>query len=108
MARKKTVSKAGAAGVKKESQVCIVTVTGQDKVGIIARIATAMTKANVNIVDVSQRIMEQYFVMTMACDLAAATMDMEKIQTMLDKIARDMDLNITFQNEKIFKMMHRV
>ena len=43
---------------KKTRQICIVTVTGKDKVGIIARISNIMAKANVNIVDVSQRIME--------------------------------------------------
>lgn len=90
------------------SQICIVTVTGRDKVGIIARIANTMAKGNINIVDVSQRIMKDYFVMTMACDIAEATLDMDKIQKQLDRVAKDMDLNITFQNENIFKMMHRV
>jgi ACT domain-containing protein len=92
----------------KTRQVCIVTVTGKDKVGIIARISNAMAKANVNIVDVSQRIMEDYFVMTMACDITEATADMDKMHKQLAKIAKEMDLNITFQHENIFKMMHRV
>jgi ACT domain-containing protein len=43
---------------KIESQICIVTVTGKDKVGIIARLSTAMAKMNINIVDVNQKIME--------------------------------------------------
>jgi ACT domain-containing protein len=93
---------------KKASQVCILTVTGKDKVGIIARIAIAMSKANINIIDVSQKIMDEYFVMSLACDIAEATIDLPNIQKQLQKIAKDMDLNITFQNEKIFKMMHRV
>jgi ACT domain-containing protein len=93
---------------KKESQVCIVTVTGKDRVGIIAKLSTAMAKANINILDVNQKIMEDYFVMTMACDMAKATIDMEQIRKRLDKIANEMLLNITFQHEKIFKMMHRV
>ena len=92
----------------KTRQICIVTVTGKDKVGIIARISNAMAKANVNIVDVSQRIMEDYFVMTMACDITEATADMDKMHKQLSKIAKEMDLNITFQHENIFKMMHRV
>ena len=96
------------AAKKKESAICILTITGRDRVGIIARIATAMAKANINIVDVSQKIMEKYFVMSMACDITAATVDMETIQKSLHKIARDMELNITFQHENIFKMMHRV
>ena len=92
----------------KTRQICIVTVTGIDKVGIIARISVAMAKANVNIIDVSQRIMEDYFVMTMACDITEATADMEKLHKQLSRIGKEMDLNITFQHENIFKMMHRV
>lgn len=93
---------------KKASQVCILTVTGKDKVGIIARIANTMAKANINIIDVSQKIMDEYFVMSLACDIAEATIDLPDIQKQLQKIAKDMDLNITFQHENIFKMMHRV
>ena len=93
---------------KKTSQICIVTVTGVDKVGIIARLATAMAKKNVNIVDVNQRIMENYFVMTMAADISDTTATMEQIQKQLDKIAKEMSLNITFQNENLFKAMHRI
>jgi ACT domain-containing protein len=92
----------------KTRQICIVTVTGRDKVGIIARISAVMAKANVNIVDVSQRIMEEYFVMTMACDITEATADMDKLHKQLANLGKDMDLNITFQHENIFKMMHRV
>jgi ACT domain-containing protein len=92
----------------KSRQVCIVTVTGKDKVGIIAKISTLMAKANVNIIDVSQRIMEEYFVMTMACDITDASEDMDKLQKQLARLAKEMELNITFQHENIFKMMHRV
>lgn len=99
-----------AAKKKKQTalQICILTVTGKDKVGIIARIAASMARANINILDVSQRIMEAYFVMTMAVDISRATIDMPQIQRQLNKIAGEMDLNITLQNENIFKMMHRV
>jgi len=92
----------------KEPQVCIMTVTGADKVGIIAKLATAMAKANINIVDVTQKIMEDYFVMTMAVDIANATIGIDKIKKQLDKIGKEMSLNITFQDENIFKAMHRV
>ncbi len=90
------------------SQICIVTVTGKDRVGIIARLATAMAKANINIVDVNQKIMEDYFVMTMAADIGQATMDMSQIKRQLDRIGRQMALNISIQDESIFKAMHRV
>jgi ACT domain-containing protein len=84
------------------------TVTGVDRVGIIAKLATAMARANINIVDVNQKIMEDYFVMTMAVDISKAAIGMDKIRNRLDKIAADMSLNITFQDENIFKTMHRV
>ena len=93
---------------KKSPQICIVTVTGVDKVGIIAKLATAMANANINIVDVNQKIMEDYFVMTMAVDIADAAIDMQKIRNRLDKIAGEISLKITLQDENIFKAMHRV
>ncbi|MHC4623199.1 MAG: ACT domain-containing protein [Planctomycetota bacterium] len=89
-------------------QICIVTVTGVDRVGIIAKLATAMANANINIVDVNQKIMEDYFVMTMAVDIAKATIGMDKIRNRLDKIGKQMSLNINIQDENIFKVMHRV
>jgi ACT domain-containing protein len=92
----------------KTSQICIMTVTGVDKVGIVAKLATVMAKANINIVDINQKIMEEYFVMTMAVDIVDATVDMENIKKRLDKAAEEMSLKITFQDENIFKAMHRI
>jgi ACT domain-containing protein len=92
----------------KTSQICIITVTGADRVGIVARLATAMAKANVNIVDINQKIMEDYFVMTMAVDVAQASVDMGQIKRRLDQVGRQMALKITIQDENIFKAMHRV
>ncbi|MHC4394976.1 MAG: ACT domain-containing protein [Planctomycetota bacterium] len=93
---------------KKNMQICIMTVTGVDKVGIIARLATTMAKANINIVDVNQKIMEDYFVMMMGVDIANATIGMDKIRKQLDKLSKEISLNITFQDENIFNVMHRV
>lgn len=90
------------------SQICIVTVTGEDKVGIVARLAAAMARANINIVDINQKILEKTFVMTMAVDIAKSTLAMSQIKKRLDKVAREMTLNITIQDENIFKAMHRV
>lgn len=93
---------------EKASQICIVTVTGEDRVGIIATLANAMAKANINIVDVNQKIMEDTFVMTMAVDISQATIDMGQIKKQLDRIGRQMALKISIQDESIFKAMHRV
>ena len=90
------------------SQICIVTVTGEDKVGIVAKLANVMARANINIVDINQKIVEETFVMTMAVDVAQASIDMSQIKKRLDKVAKAMILNITIQDESIFKAMHRV
>lgn len=90
------------------SQICIVTITGEDKVGIVAKLATTMARANVNIVDINQKILEETFVMTMAVDIAQSTLPMSQIKKRLDKVARLMALNITIQDQNIFKAMHRV
>ena len=92
----------------KTSQICIVTVTGIDKVGIIARLANTMAKANINIIDVNQKIMGDYFVMTMAIDIAKADIDIENLKKKLDRIGDEMSLKITVQDATIFKAMHRV
>lgn len=89
-------------------QICIVTVTGVDKVGIVARLATVMARANINIVDINQKILEDTFVMTMAVDIAGAKIGMDKIKARLDTVGRQMALKITIQDENIFKAMHRV
>jgi ACT domain-containing protein len=93
---------------QKPSQICIVTVTGADRVGIVARLATVMAKANVNIVDINQKIMEDCFVMTMAVDIGRASVDMGQIRKRLDQVGKQMALKITIQDESIFKAMHRI
>jgi ACT domain-containing protein len=91
-----------------QPKICIVTITGADRVGIIAKLAITMARANVNIVDVNQRVMESTFVMTMAVDVAKATVDMASLKRRLDRVAREMELAITIQDEHIFEAMHRI
>ncbi len=93
---------------QKASQICIVTVTGVDRVGIVAKLANVMARANINIVDINQKILEATFVMTMAVDVAEAAIGMDKIKARLDRVGQEMALKITIQDENIFKAMHRV
>jgi len=78
----------------KTSQICIVTIIGQDTVGIVARLATAMAKANINILDINQNVMEEHFVMTMAVDITHATIDMGRIKKKLDRIGKEMAIGV--------------
>ena len=100
--------KAKTVGKNIDSPLCILTVIGKDCVGIIAKVSNIMARSNINIIDVSQKIMDTYFVMTMGCDMSKAKVGMKNVQDKLDRLARELGLQITFQNERIFKMMHRI
>jgi len=93
---------------KKAPQLCIVTIIGEDQVGIVAKLATLMARAGVNILDITQKVFEEIFVMTMAVDVARATVGMETIKKRLDRVGQQMALKITIQDTTIFKAMHRV
>jgi ACT domain-containing protein len=93
---------------QEKAQICIITVIGADQVGIIAKLSSAMARMNINIVDVNQRIMDTFFVMTMAVDIAKATEGMGTIKKRLDRLAQQMKLNITIQDERLFEVIHRI
>lgn len=86
----------------------IVTVIGQDQVGIIAAVATILAEARANILDISQSIMEEFFVMIMMVDLAGATESFETLKHRLAEKGGSMGLRIDAQHEDVFKYMHRV
>lgn len=86
----------------------IVTVIGRDRVGIIAAVATVLAEANANILDISQSIMNEFFVMTMMVDLAQATLPFEDLKRRLTAKGEELGLRIEAQHEDVFKYMHRI
>jgi len=86
----------------------IVTVIGQDRVGIIAGVATILADASANILDISQSIMDEFFVMIMMVDLENATIPFEDLKQRLAAKGAEMGLRIDAQHEDVFKYMHRV
>jgi len=93
---------------KKAPQLCIVTIIGEDQVGIVAKLATLMARAGINIVDITQKVFEETFVMTMAVDVTRATVGMDAIKKRLDRVGTQMALKITIQDVNLFKTMHRI
>lgn len=89
-------------------ELVFITVIGQDRKGIVARIATYLFKRDINIEDISQKITEGYFVMTMLVDMADSRWSIEKISAELASLGADLNLKIQVQHENIFRMMHRV
>jgi len=86
----------------------IVTVVGKDKVGIIASVTTALAKAEVNILDISQTIMQDFFTMIMICDMSKANMDLSSLKNTMDEEGQRIGVKITVQHEEIFQFMHRI
>lgn len=91
-----------------EKELLFITVIGQDKKGIVAKISSLLYQCDINIEDINQKIMGTYFVMIMLVDMKASTQQLDEVRKSLEKIGAELQLNIQIQHENIFKMMHRV
>jgi ACT domain-containing protein len=86
----------------------IVTVLGQDRVGIIAAVANILADARANIVDISQTLMGGMFTMIMMVDTTSATEPFDELKRRLGAKGDELGLKIDAQREDVFKYMHRV
>ena len=86
----------------------IVSVIGTDKRGIIAKVTTALWEMNVNVEDISQTIMQQYFTMIMLVDLTEANLKFGEISEKLTACGEEIGVEIRIQSESIFQAMHRI
>lgn len=86
----------------------IVTVVGQDRVGIIAAVCNRLASHNVNILDISQTIMQGSFTMVMAVDVSAATASYGELGASLAALGQEMGLSIRIQRQEIFDAMHHI
>ncbi|KAB2954495.1 ACT domain-containing protein [Heliorestis acidaminivorans] len=93
---------------KKENRV-MVTVIGQDRVGIIAGVATILADAGANILDISQTIMqEEFFAMIMVVDMEGAKLPFDELKITLEEKGKSLGVQIMAQHEDVFKFMHRI
>lgn len=86
----------------------VMTVIGADCIGIVAQVSTLLAKMNVNILDVSQTIMEGLFTMTMLVDTEKSEQRFEDIRAALDAKGVEMGLKIRIQRADLFTAMHRI
>ena len=86
----------------------IVTVVGQDKKGIIAKVSVSMFECGVNIADISQTIMGNMFTMIMMVEFDGEEITVQGITEKLAEIEKEMGLSIHVQREEIFSSMHRI
>ena len=86
----------------------IVTVIGKDKVGIIAAVCIKLAEMNVNVLDISQTILDGKSTMVMAVDAANANVGFEELAAQPRELGEGMELSIRSQREEIFDAMHRI
>ncbi|HHW49050.1 MAG TPA: ACT domain-containing protein [Clostridiaceae bacterium] len=86
----------------------VITVIGKDRVGIIAAVSTILADCNVNILDISQTIMREFFTMIMLVDISKATISFTELAEKLEKKGKELALSIRIQHEDIFNSMHRI
>jgi len=86
----------------------IVTVTGKDKTGIIAGVSAALSECGVNILDISQTVLQEYFAMIMLVDLSGSTVPFTVLSDQLNEAAKHLHMDIRVMREEIFDAMHRI
>ena len=86
----------------------IVTVIGKDQVGITAAVCSLLAQHSINILDISQTILQEYFTMVMLVDTAACDKSIVEISQLLEQAGQERGLSIRIQREDIFNAMHRI
>lgn len=90
------------------SKRAIITVLGNDRVGIIYGISEVLAHNNVNILDISQTILQEFFTMVMVVDVSQSLVEFAELKEKLSDKGKEMGLQVNIQHEDIFKFMHRI
>ncbi len=87
---------------------CVITVVGKDRVGIIAKTCMYLAEANINILDISQTIVDGYFNMMAIVDVTNTDKEIQDVAKELEELGRMIGVSIHCQREEIFEKMHRL
>lgn len=94
--------------MEKKTDKTIITVVGKDTVGIIAKVCTYLANNHINVLDISQTIVQDFFNMMMIVDLKEASRPFDQAAKELEQIGDEIGVNIKCQREEIFNKMHRI
>ena len=86
----------------------VVTVTGKDKKGIIAKVSAFLAERNANIEDISQTILGEYFAMIMIVDISAIEVELSQLALECAELGKKIGMSIYLQHEDVFNAMHSV
>lgn len=86
----------------------VITVVGKDTVGILAKVSNLCADKNINIIDVTQTVMQDLFCMIMLCNIDGMTGSFSEFVDAADAIGKDNNLSVHVMHEEIFNSMHRI
>lgn len=86
----------------------VITVLGNDSVGILSRVSTACAEEGVNIIEVTQSVMQDLFAMIMLAEIDKSQVSFDELTKKLDKVGEDMGMKIHVMHEDIFNSMHKI
>jgi ACT domain-containing protein len=86
----------------------IVSVVGKDRMGIIAKVSGLLFSIDINVIDLSQSVMNDYFHMIMLVDMSKCVRKFEEISAALDTLGTEIGMSIKIQHEDIFNAMHKI
>lgn len=86
----------------------VVTVVGKDKTGIIAKVSAFLSEKSVNILDISQTILQEYFAMIMIVDLSESSVQLSRLADECNDLGKKIGMSIHVQHEEIFNAMHKI
>ncbi len=86
----------------------VITVLGKDTVGILAKVSAACAEEDVNIIEVTQSVMQDLFAMIMLADMSNSKVSVDELTNKLDKVTNDMGMKVHVMHEDIFNSMHKI
>ena len=97
-----------AENMEKTAEKTVITVVGKDTVGIIARVCTYLAGNSINVLDISQTILEGIFDMVLICDMENAKGSLKQVQDDMGELGRELGVDVRVQLADIFYAMHRI
>lgn len=91
-----------------QQQKAVITVIGYDKKGIIASVTRMLYEHDVNVLDISQTILDGFFNMIMIVDITDCNISLQELVDECDRVGKEIGLEVRCQDESIFKFMHQV
>ncbi len=86
----------------------VLTIVGEDKVGIIAKVSNALADMNINIININQNIMQGFFNMVLIADMTNANVPLAAARDKMAALGEKIGVEIRLQSEEIFTAMHRI